>query len=79
MTRKCYFFSNSKFKAIGTVHRRIGRDRVEIVITEAKYHEFTQKFTKEQGLIVVHDEGQTRIGDFILAKLVDKNVSTIER
>jgi len=59
--------------AIGTVHRRIGRDRVEIVITEAKYHEFTQKFTKEQGLIVVHDEGQTRIGDFILAKLVDKN------
>ena len=58
---------------IGTVHRRIGKDRVELAIKDAKYHEFTQKFTTETGLIVVHDDGQTRIGDFILAKLVDKN------
>ena len=85
--------------AIGSVHRRIGPDRVEIVIKDAvwvlffirwkkwsepsyqdnikqfSYQEFTSGFKPEKGLIVVQDHGQTRIGDFIVAKLVDKDVS----
>jgi len=59
--------------AIGSVHRRIGPDRVEIVIKDAVYQEFTSGFKPEKGLIVVQDHGQTRIGDFIVAKLVDKD------
>jgi len=58
---------------LGLVHRRIAKNRVEILVKDAEYSHITHGFMHESALIVVKDDGQTRVGDYVSANLVNKN------
>jgi len=58
---------------LGTVHRRIAKNRVEVLVRDAEFNAVTLGFYHEQALVVVKDSGKTRIGDYISATLTNKD------
>ncbi|CBY08971.1 unnamed protein product [Oikopleura dioica] len=68
-----------KFKkldfVLGTVHKRIASNRVEVLVQDAEYLYITHSFNHEEALVSVVDEGKTRVGDYIFAKKTNENSS----